>query len=338
MIRKITVALSIILVLTACVKVSVETPASDAPVKFMTSTLPPTKQGPALPTSVPPTKAVTVSANSTVPTSSPDCKDSALLIADVTYPDNTRLEAGEKFTKTWRLQNTGTCNWNGYTATFLSGDKMDAPDSVPVPQTAAKTSVDLSVELVAPANDGAFTGVFELRNAAGEVVPIGTERSFWVKILVGDVPVQASGSGSGTSGLASYFPQCSYSESAVYVQQLMDLINQARAEAGLSAVTIQAQLAAAAQAHSMDMACGNYLSHNGPNGEFIGYRIRESGYASAGFSEIIAIGTPQDAMYQWRNDPGHWEIVMNPNLQWIGVGYAYSASSAYGGYMTVDFG
>jgi len=54
--------------------------------------------------------------------------------------------------------------------------------------------------------------------------------------------------------------------------------------------------------------------------------------------EIIAIGTPQDAMRQWRNDSGHWEAVLNPGVTEIGIGYAYSAASDYGGYFTVDMG
>ena len=36
-------------------------------------------------------------------------------------------------------------------------------------------------------------------------------------------------------------------------------------------------------------------------------------------------------MNQWRNDPGHWEFVLNPFIIELGVGYAYSAASDYGG-------
>jgi len=148
-----------------------KTPA-DTPPAFATSTLLPTKQGLALPTTVLPTVTQTSNTAETAPT--PDCEDRALLIADVTIPDNTRLQTGETFTKTWKLQNAGTCTWIGYSAAFLSGDKMDAPDAVPLAQTAPKTTVDVSVELVAPANDGAFTGIFELHNAAGQVVGVNT--------------------------------------------------------------------------------------------------------------------------------------------------------------------
>jgi hypothetical protein len=101
-------------------------------------------------------------------------------VEDVTYPDNTITAAGEKFTKTWKLQNTGKCTWAGYTIAFASGDRMDSPDSAPVPDTGPNQTVDVSIDLTAPAADGAYLGNFELHNAEGDKVPIGTETTFWV--------------------------------------------------------------------------------------------------------------------------------------------------------------
>ena len=43
------------------------------------------------------------------PTAENLCEDSAHFVSDVNYPDGTKVEAGVEFTKTWRLQNTGTC-------------------------------------------------------------------------------------------------------------------------------------------------------------------------------------------------------------------------------------
>jgi hypothetical protein len=39
-----------------------------------------------------------------------DC-DKADFVTDVTIPDDTVLDPGESFTKTWRLKNSGTCSW-----------------------------------------------------------------------------------------------------------------------------------------------------------------------------------------------------------------------------------
>ncbi len=328
-----------IFILTSCVSVGKNSPTDAAPL-FVTSTLPPTKQGLTLPTAVPPTGIPTLDPMTPSPTvtSAAACRDNAILVEDVTIPDNTSVPRGQKFTKTWKFQNMGRCAWSGYTITFLSGDRMSAPESAPVPDTAARATVDVSVDLVAPPDDGAFTGIFELRNAAGEVVPIGTEKSFWVKIVVGNgaSPTSKPGSVSPTQKPVD-ISQCQYSENAGYVQQLVSLINQARSDAKLAPLTVNAQLAAAAQAHSLDMACGNFLSHTGSDGSWIGDRLKAAGYNTYTYEEIIAIGSPQDAINQWHSDQPHWDTVLNPSMKEIGVGYVYSAASQYGGYFTVDF-
>src|SRR5512143_1407054 len=113
-------ALLLLLLLAACVKVSGDAP-TNAPVPFVTSTLPPYQPGLTLPTPVPPT--ITPTSDPLTPSATPSCRESALFVEDVTYPDNTRLKAGEKFTKTWKLQNTGNCKWTGFTVAFVSGDK-----------------------------------------------------------------------------------------------------------------------------------------------------------------------------------------------------------------------
>jgi uncharacterized protein YkwD len=326
--RKLTLALFLLLLSTACVKVSEETTTS-APVLFVTSTLPPTKPGLTLPTQIPPTASPT--SDPLTPSATPSCRDEAVFVEDVTYPDNTRLTAGEKFTKTWKLQNTGTCTWIGYTIAFVSGDKMEAPDSVSVPETKAKSTVDISIDLVAPSDDGAYTGNFELRNTEGESVPLGTEPTFWVKIIVGE---------EGTSGTSAEqtIGNCTYTENPEYVQTLIDLINQARAEVGRAALTVNTQLTAAARAHSLDMACNNFMKHSGSDGSWTGDRVSNAGYTNSYYLEILAIGLPQDAMNQWRNEKADWSAVLNSRVTEIGVGYVFSKFSAYGGYWTVNMG
>ena len=111
-------------------------------------------------------------------------------------------------------------------------------------------------------------------------------------------------------------------------------------DANLPALNVNAQLTQAAQGHSVDMACSNLLSHFGSDGSGWWDRIARTGYFSThgpSVAEILAIGTPQDAMNQWMSDPGHWEFVMAANTE-FGVGYAYYSQSDYGGYITVDFG
>jgi uncharacterized protein YkwD len=325
-IRKITFALLLLSLSAACAQVSGEAPTKATPV-FVTSTLPPYQPGLTLPTPVPPT--VSPTADPLTPSPTPTCHDSALFVEDVTYPDNTRLTAGEKFTKTWKLQNTGNCKWTGYTVAFLSGDRMESLDSVPVPETDANTKVEISVDLVAPSDDGAYAGNFELRDADGKSIPLGTEPTFWVKIVVGeDVP----------SASEQIIGNCTYTENPDYVQTLIELINKARAEVGNPALTVNADLTEAARRHSLDMACNNFMKHSGSDGSWTGDRITDSGYANPYYLEILAIGLPQDPMNQWKIKKADWSAVLNSRVTEIGVGYVFSKFSAYGGYWTVVMG
>jgi uncharacterized protein YkwD len=240
--------------------------------------------------------------------------------------------------------NSGKCPWSGYTIAFFAGDRMESPDSVPVPETAAGQTVDVSVDLTAPSIAGSYTGFYVLKNSRGETLPIGAEQSFWLKILIGNAaaaPVVTPSIGSGTpvptvsvKGPAS----CSYSTSSSYANEVASLINDARTQAGLPALNVNAQLQAAAQGHAIDMACHNLLSHSGSDGSSVGERVAAAGYAASRSSEIIyGSGYPQTAFDWWMSDPTHRNEILNPYVTDMGVGYAYNDQTAYGSYFTVDF-
>src|SRR5512143_617980 len=228
--------------LASCIKVS-QQPATPIAARFITSTLPPTKVSLSLPTDTPTAPQTQDPSTSTTPgtpdaTSAASCKDSAVLLEDVTVPDNAQMQYGQKFTKTWRFKNNGKCSWSGYTIVFVAGDRMASPDSAPVPDTEAGKTVDVSVDLTAPSLDGGYTGYYELRNAKGETLAIGTEKTFWVKILIGNataapVPTIALTPISGTSVVKVTGPaSCNYSASSSYANEVANLINNARAQAG----------------------------------------------------------------------------------------------------------
>ena len=323
-------------ILTACLTLSQEDAPTKAPLLFVTSTLPPTQPGLTVPTAIPPTLTLTpdpLTPSATVPAIS-KCTDAAILVDDVNYPDNTVVPANEKFTKTWKLQNSGRCTWTGYTIAYVSGDRLSAPDAAPVPETEAGKTVNVAIDLVAPTADGTYLGNFELHNAAGQTIPIGVEAAFWVKIIVG------TGGASNLQGtpIAIQVGNCNYTANEGYVQTLIELINQARTDVGRAPLTVNQILTSAAQGHSLDMACNDFLRHSGSDGSWIGRRLIQAGYPNAYYLEIIAIGLPQDAMNQWKNDQEHWNAVLNSRVTEIGVGYVFSKFSSFGGYWTVDMG
>jgi hypothetical protein len=114
--------------------------------------------------------------------------DSAQFVADVTVPDGTEYDPKSAFTKTWRLMNSGTCTWTtAYAVVFDKGELMSAV--TPVNLTASVPpggSVDISINMIAPATDGKYVGYWKLRNASGAIFGIGNEaKPYYVSIKVG---------------------------------------------------------------------------------------------------------------------------------------------------------
>ena len=149
-------------------------------------------QSPASPSaSPPPTASSTASSTaSTVEPTAADC-DLARFISDVTYPDDTVVKAGEEFVKTWKIQNMGSCTWeDGYKLVFIRGEQMEGPSPADVILAPVKPgeSVELSVPLKAPAENGTHWGIWQLYNGTGDPVKKadGTPQELSVQIAIQD--------------------------------------------------------------------------------------------------------------------------------------------------------
>lgn len=113
------------------------------------------------------------------------------------------------------------------------------------------------------------------------------------------------------------------------------LHNQARASAGVCALTLDPRLTAAAQGHADDMAANNYFSHTSLDGRSPWDRLRDAGvsYGYAGenihrskingrdnftvieamFDQMMAEVPPND---------GHRQIILSSDYRRLGVGVA----------------
>ncbi len=105
------------------------------------------------------------------PTSTILC-DAASFIKDVTIPDGMVLGRGTNFTKTWRIQNVGSCTWtSSYSVVFINGNGLSASTTNPLTGYIAPGNyVDLSVNMVTPNTDGHYRGFWELLNSSGRVI------------------------------------------------------------------------------------------------------------------------------------------------------------------------
>jgi hypothetical protein len=145
-----------------------------------------------------------------------------------TVPDNTQMQPGEQFRKTWTLRNSGTGTWMPDYELYLvsanpAGEDMGSPQAVPVAAPVAPgEQVELTVDLTAPKADGVYTLYYALRDAGGRRIPVDGG-NIWVTIRVGDAPVSEA-----SSGNPAYAPQLQSSSrtaqmvSVQYCMQLPD--------------------------------------------------------------------------------------------------------------------
>jgi hypothetical protein len=114
--------------------------------------------------------------------------DQAKFVKDVTYPDNSEVTAGSTFTKTWRLQNVGSCTWtSGYALVFTNGASMGAATPVQLTSgtVAPGKNVDVSVVMKAPVDSGTYRGDWKLRNPSNVIFGLGPgSQPFYVQIKV----------------------------------------------------------------------------------------------------------------------------------------------------------
>ncbi len=122
-------------------------------------------------------------------TTTPTPCDRVEFVRDVNYPDDSSLDPGQSFTKTWELKNTGSCTWNSsYAIVFDSGESMYAAPATQLTSgsIAPQQIVQISITLKSPNKTGSFQANFKLRNASGVVFGLGSDgsKAFWVKIKV----------------------------------------------------------------------------------------------------------------------------------------------------------
>ena len=122
--------------------------------------------------------------------------DLAGFVADVTIPDGTQFNPGDNFTKTWRLINNGTCTWTAsYQLVFDSGASMGGPASQALGSSVVPGgTIDISVDLTAPASSNTYRGNWKLRNDGGTIFALTNSSPFFVEIEVvaPDVPTNTA--------------------------------------------------------------------------------------------------------------------------------------------------
>ncbi len=143
-----------------------------------TATPSPTATVPAAPTIIP----------TAVPVVTEGPRYKAGPVTDVTIIDNTLMQPGATFIKTWRVENSGTAAWGAnFKIVFVSGNAMGGPASQTLGKTVAPGEViDISLSLTAPTLLDTQRGNWMLETDTGTRFGLGVnaDQPFWVQIVV----------------------------------------------------------------------------------------------------------------------------------------------------------
>lgn len=241
-----------------------------------------------------------------------NCLDS-FPVSDVTVPDGTVLEAGETFTKVWRIRNTGTCAWDpdegDFMWTFIQGDQMGGPDQVPITERVEPDGeYDVEIELTAPTTPGEYRGDWQLTDSNGD--PFGVP--FWVIIQVpGEEPTPAAG------GLN-------------LAQEIWQHINGERARENRPQLGYSNLLAQAAQIQADDCAVRGSCSHTGSDGSDEAARASRVGFQGRVDEAWVMAFSPLDAVRWWMEEPvWHRPLLLSADFNEVGVGFAPASLGYY---------
>ena len=132
-------------------------------------------------------------------------------------------------------------------------------------------------------------------------------------------------------------------------QRMLDLVNEARARprhcggarfAAAAPLAWNEALAAAALAHSGDMAVRDYFAHADPEGRSVSQRASAAGYRWRHVGENIAagLGEPAAVVAGWLASPGHCANIMSADFAEMGAAFVLRAGTARGVWWTQTFG
>lgn len=108
--------------------------------------------------------------------------------------------------------------------------------------------------------------------------------------------------------------------------QVVRLVNEERAKAGIPALAIDVNTEAAALVRAKEIK--QSFSHTRPNGTQFSTALKEQGVNYRGAGENIAWGqkSPEAVMQAWMNSDGHRANILNPKFTKIGVGHYQDAN------------
>lgn len=146
-----------------------------------------------------------------------------------------------------------------------------------------------------------------------------------------NTPTQTSTTSPVTSGDLVIPTSLTYDE-----QNMIDMVNQARTDAGLKPLNVDFRLVGAARVKGQDMKDNKYFSHVSPTFGYTASLFTSLGLKVNYTSENLASNkSVSGALAAFMQSPGHRANILDPNVTHIGVGIIYG--SVFGNLYVQEF-
>ena len=113
------------------------------------------------------------------PSATPACTNNLTYLLDLTIPDGSQVSTGSVLDKRWKVQNSGTCNWDErYRIKLVSGADMGAQEQTLYP---ARSGTELTIQIIftAPIEPGTYQSEWQAYDPQGN--PFGDP--FYIQVV-----------------------------------------------------------------------------------------------------------------------------------------------------------
>ncbi len=201
------------------------------------TTAPPQNTAPPLPVST-----------ATRPPQAETVPETAAFISE-TFPDNSVLDAGKAFTKSFELKNTGSTTWTTAYALVLESnaqdETFDSPPQINFPQNVPPGGkITLEIPLTAPTSPGTYTTYWAVQNDYGQTIYVDGFQHVWAKIIVcasGQTcaPAPITGSTTSANNISASLKNVTFNDQITTVDFCMNLPDRQYNPSSAQAVSLQ---------------------------------------------------------------------------------------------------
>lgn len=127
---------------------------------------------------------------------------------------------------------------------------------------------------------------------------------------------------------------------ALNEKEALKLVNAFRKQKGLRPLTLEPRLAKAASLLSTDMSKYDRMSHYGPDGGDIEYRLETAGYNYSVAAENIGAGqiTIEEMVDGWKKSPSHAKNMLLADGRHMGIAMSYRPETRFKTFWTLVIG